>query len=80
MANYLSQRKNVINKIGSQLLPSRCILKNMKSCPFLHVIFTETLKVVVNFGGNVFDEKPVFIENAYVLYTHWNCLNNTIPI
>ena len=56
------------NEIGSLLLSSRCMTNYIKTCLFLHVHFTETMKVVENLVKKLMLKKS-FFEKRHVVGT-----------
>ena len=47
-SNRISQNQLSKHEIGCLLLSQGCITNYMKTCPFVHVHFTETIKEVEN--------------------------------
>ena len=69
------------HKIDSLLLSSSCMTNYMKSCSFLHAHFFELIEVVENLFKKKLMVKNSFIENTYVVGTHWDYLiEEAIPI
>ena len=77
-SNEMSQISCQKHKIGNLLLSSRYKTNYIKTCSFLHVHFSGTMRVVEHLSRKAYGE--TLIGKTYSVDTHCNCLYEAIPM